>query len=175
VRQLGFFVVSKWSYQYPKYLAGFALFPGTLEGDAVLIETGPQIVPLLERLTNLGLIRTHWAGTAVLHLYKAPTTPIGPDVLLGDLVECDYDGYASLSPCAMSVAFLAPSGDAVTLSATDTFPCTGNTTPNLVYGAYLTNVGVTELIAVFPFLVPVGVGNAGDAVPVAVQLHYSGT
>ncbi len=134
-----------------------------------------QVVPLLERIVIMGLIKTYLTTTSELHLYKAPIDPITPEVLLADMVEADFDGYAALDPIVVSSVFLAPDGSAVVNIASHVFQATGSTTPNTIYGAYITTAAAAALVAVLPFTSPVGVANTGDAVPVAPQLHYSGT
>jgi len=141
----------------------------------MLVPLDPQIVPLLERIVVMGLIKTYLGVTSELHLYKAPTTPLGPDVVLADLVDADFDGYSALDPVVWSAVFLDPTGDGVMNSGSHVFQASGGTTPNTIYGAYLTTAAKAALVAVFPFTSPVPVVATGDAVPVLAQLHYSGT
>jgi hypothetical protein len=140
----------------------------------MLVTVLDQIVPLAYRLTIMDAIIAEWGAGTELHLYQTPTTVPPPAVVLGDLVEADFTGYAAHDPVVWSAAFLAPNGDAVTLSSSHVFAATGSTIQNTIYGAYLTSAAAAALLAVFPFDQPAAMTQAGDAIPLVVQFHYSG-
>jgi len=84
-------------------------------------------------------------GLVNLHLAKEPFTP-GPELVIGDLTEADFDGYAPLAvDSATAQVFIDPaSGD--TIIQLDEpgggwfWETTGVTNlPQTIHGAYLTN------------------------------------
>lgn len=135
------------------------------------VAVAQQITPTTERLANLARLLTLLSTTSEIHLYQAPVTPIDAEVVLSDLVEADYDGYAAFDPATWSTPFLAPDLTAVILSGSHVFEATGATTPNMIYGAYLTTAAAAALIAVFPFDAPQPMGADGDVIPLVVQYH----
>lgn len=142
----------------------------------MLIPLQGQIVGTLERkavISDLIAAGGIWLDME-MRLYQSPTNVPPDTVILADLTEADFDGYAAVAPVVMHGPALANDNSAYIVSDTSFFTATGTTTPNVIYGAYLVNTAGNLLIAVFPFTVPVGVNNIGDSVPVVVQLHYSG-
>jgi len=84
-------------------------------------------------------------GLVNVHLAKEPFTP-GPDLVLGDLVEADFDGYGALAvDSAAAQVFVDPiTGDQVIQldepAGGWTWETTGVTNlPQTIHGAYLTN------------------------------------
>jgi len=99
-------------------------------GAAVLLEKG------LDGLT----------ATVDLHLYQNDMAP-SPSSVLGDFTEADYDGYAeeTITPGTWAV-FLQGISQAVAVGPGIVFSPTGATTPNVVYGYYVTDNTNTRLL-----------------------------
>lgn len=138
--------------------------------------TETQVVPAAERLAALTQLLAVGGplNANKLKLYKNPLT-LTPAIVLADLVEADFDGYAAVSPVVWSAPFRDVDGSALVLGGDAPFICTGDTISNSIYGYYLTNTGSTVLIAVYAFAAPVGVSVAGQACPVVPWFRYSGT
>lgn len=101
-------------------------------GAAVLLEKG------LDGLT----------ATVDLHLYQNDMAP-SPSSVLADFTEADYDGYAeeTITPATWAV-FLQGISQAVAVGPGVVFSPTGSTTPNVIYGYYVTdNTGARLLWA----------------------------
>jgi hypothetical protein len=108
----------------------------------------------------------------VLHLYQNDLTP-GDSDEVGDYTECDFDGYLSINLGAWSVPTTV-SGKAYIAEATKVFVCTGNTTPNDVYGYYVTNYAGTELLWAQRFTSPpIPITEADDAISVTPTFTLS--
>jgi hypothetical protein len=60
-------------------------------------------------------------------------------IVLSQLVEADYDGYAPVGPVAWGTPWTDAAGNGVTSGSTAGFYCTGSDTPNLIYGYYVTH------------------------------------
>lgn len=142
----------------------------------MLSPTETQVVPKTENLAALTQLVA--AGGPLnankLHLYKNNITP-SRNTVLADLIEADFDGYAAIAALVWSAPFLDVDGTALVMGADAAFIATGGTTPNTVFGWYLTNAGSTVLIGVFAFNTPVGIAGAGQACPVVPFFRYSGT
>lgn len=142
----------------------------------MLTELATQIIPETQRLivlTRLEAAGGPWEAME-LRLYQLPTTVPPDDVLLADLTEADFTGYAAEAPVILLGPAIAPDGSAYFVASTVLFTRTAGAVSNTIYGAYLVNTAGTALVAVFPFVTPVGMVNTGDAIPIAPQLHYSG-
>ncbi len=61
----------------------------------------------------------------------------GDSMVSGDFVEANYDGYASQTLSYLGLEAGSPGGRAIADFADTTFACTGNATPNLIYGYWV--------------------------------------
>lgn len=76
-------------------------------------------------------------GDMEVHLFKNDVTPT-VETVVGDLDEADFDGYAAITTLDMNTPTLANDGSYETVAKTTSiFTCTGDTTPNTVYGYYM--------------------------------------
>lgn len=110
-------------------------------------------------------------GLVNVHLAKAPFTP-GPDLVIGDMTEADFDGYAALAvDSATAQVFTDPTTGEKIIQLDEpaggwTWITTGVTNlPQTIYGAYVTNSANNvlygaELLDVQPVLNASGDGVA---------------
>ena len=55
------------------------------------------------------------------------------------------------------------------------FVATGSAIGNVIYGYYLTDAAVANLLIAYALQTPVGIASAGQAIAVAPFVRYSGT
>lgn len=86
-----------------------------------------------------------WNG-GKLHLFKTNVTP-SPAMVIGDLVEADFTGYAASTAVVWGAAAFLPDGTAVVVGDAKTFE-TGSpsTVLNTIYGWYFTDSAGTTLL-----------------------------
>ena len=87
-------------------------------------------------------------ATTQIHLYQNDIAP-SPSTLLADFVEATFDGYAApvVTPASWPI-FLQGISQAVAVGPAQVFSPTGNVTPNVIYGYYVTdNTGARLLWA----------------------------
>jgi hypothetical protein len=110
-------------------------------------------------------------GLCQLVLYKNPVS-LGADTVLADLELCDFDGYTSAglsgngavyNPLRMRWEVVMPS---------QSYICTGNTTPNVVYGWALLNDDSDTLRYAENFDSPIPINDAGDGLVVEPVYTY---
>lgn len=121
-----------------------------------------NVVPQSEYRALLDLLLPHYPITSNVHLYKNNIQPTNQTVL-GDFVEADYDGYASESLTAWGATFLNGDGNAESVAPNITFTCTGDTTPNIVYGYYITDAADAVLLMSGKFDAPETMNSAANA------------
>lgn len=135
----------------------------------------PQIVPYafgLEILTEL--VDTGNALDALkLGLFQ---NDIVPDNLttLALLTPADFDGYTIFSPVVWGTPYYDLDGVPLVVGGDKTWVATGGTTPNTIYGWYLTNTGGTKLVKASRFAASVGIAAAGQGMTVVPWFRYSG-
>jgi hypothetical protein len=96
-------------------------------------------------LTELIAAGNLWDGAKV-HLFKNNVTP-SPGMLIGDLTEADFDGYAASSAIVWGTPGFLPDGTAAVVGTQKTF--TVGASPvvlNTVYGYYVTDGAGTGLL-----------------------------
>lgn len=121
----------------------------------------------------LGLVKAHLDGSlASLHLFKNDVDPDG-DTVQSDLVECDFDGYASINLTPWSTV-ITVAGKAFTQAQLAIFLCTGGSAPNDVYGYYVLDNTATFVIAAERFpAAPITIDTAGQSVPVQASVSFA--
>lgn len=94
---------------------------------------------------------------AVIHLYK---NNIAPDAnqIPSDFEEADFDGYEAV-PLVMSGPTMNDQGLIVTKSSLVDFQSDTPSTPQTVFGVYITNAAGTRVIAAQQFDVPQNMGG----------------
>lgn len=106
---------------------------------------------------------------AIAHLFQSPMVP-SPALTLADFtaIEADFDGYAASAALTWGAVGTDPADRAwVTAQEVEWVP-TGTTTPNTIYGYYVTNAAGTALLFWdnFPDPIPVtGPPSVVHAVP----------
>lgn len=115
------------------------------------------------------------AATTEMRLYQNNFTP-GTGTLTGDFTEANFDGYASITVAAYNPVALDPvSGDYFISNATPlVFTDTGNTTPNTIYGWYLTDAG-GETIDCGRFDAPVVMDANLKTIELFLKIYLGGT
>lgn len=140
--------------------------------------TETQVIPspfLLTGLSALVAASAPFNGLKV-DLFQNNLAP-SRQTKLADVVVATFDGYAESGAITWSSPFYDVDGSALTIgSATGvTFPMTGSTTPNVIYGWYMKDTAGTALALIDRFITSVGMSIIGDACPVVPWLRYSGT
>lgn len=118
-------------------------------------------------------IATYLAACDV-HLFINNVT-VTPNLILGDLTEATFTGYALQNIAAPAAPVNDPTyGGFSTFLPSNVFTCTAAPgTPQTVYGWYLLDAA-GALIAAGNLPTPIVINDAGDAVPVQVTLNYPG-
>jgi hypothetical protein len=88
-------------------------------------------------------------GNPKLHLFQNNIVP-SPASLLADFTEATYDGYAAGS-MPLSGGPYRRTDNSFAIASTFSFNMTGSTTPNNIYGYYLTDFTNAQLIAAARF------------------------
>jgi hypothetical protein len=141
----------------------------------VLEPTEVQVIPSANLLIDIARL----VGTggpfngSIVSLFQNPIAP-GRLSALADFHVATFDGYADSSAITWSSAYYDSDGTALVLGTDQLFVATGGVTPNTIYGYILATAARAALLAAFAFSAPVGVGRAGDAVPVVPFFRYSG-
>jgi hypothetical protein len=90
-------------------------------------------------------LRNTWNGIVyTIHLFKNNLIPTRNSVL-ADFTECDFDGYAA-QPLGAWGLTIVTAHVGVTQSPINTFTKAVGATSNNVYGYYVTDPGVTQLL-----------------------------
>lgn len=100
-----------------------------------------------------------------IHLYQNNYTP-GPASVLGDFTEATFDGYAASDAVVWGTPFTDLLDNAVVAGGSKQFTSTGATTPNVVYGYYVTDAAGTGYKYAERFDNPVNIDGAAQAVVV---------
>lgn len=134
-----------------------------------------QVMPQVEMraiLLALTGVGGELAG-AKLHAFQNPVTPT-PSIVLADLVECDFTGYAASAAITWGVILNNIDGTAYAPGGGIEFAATGSAVGNTVYGVYLTDGAGTTLLAVWLLDSPVGIAASGDGFVWPLAFGYSG-
>lgn len=109
-----------------------------------------------------------------LRLFKNNYTPVNGSVN-ADFTEADFDGYAEISLVSWDDPFIGGDGKAKIEHPTQTFTDTGNTTPNDIYGYYVTYVisGTTYVLMAERFVTPQVMEEAGDLISIDLFIKES--
>lgn len=99
----------------------------------------------------------------ICRLYKNAVS-WSKDTVLADLTEADFDGYAEISPVSWVNSPEGPGNVPYMHGGSQSIVCTGNTSPNEIFGWYLVNTAGTDLIAGYEFDQSVFANDAGDTI-----------
>jgi len=114
-------------------------------------------------LTELIASGNAWDGSKV-HLFKTNVNP-SPNMVIADLVEADFTGYAASSAIVWGTPGYLPDGTAAVVGGGKTF--TVGSTPsilNTIYGYYVTDSAGTVLLFARKFDAAVVLSAAGQFV-----------
>ncbi|MBV9075160.1 MAG: hypothetical protein JOZ10_16160 [Acidobacteria bacterium] len=106
-------------------------------------------------------------GLAItFHLFKNNPVPADADLLLTDLTEADFAGYAAITGVVFPGAVINGDLHGETLSPTQTWTTTGAGLPQTIYGAYVTVTisGAPKLLFVRRFATPQVLSLPGETV-----------
>lgn len=106
-----------------------------------------------------------------VRLFQTDIT-ITPNLTLADLVaeEADFDGYAASGAIVWGAVHEDVAQNAVVNGPLVPFLCTGDTTPNDIYGYWLTTGGLC--VGVEKFAAPISMNANLDYLAVVPQLTY---
>lgn len=131
------------------------------------------VVTLVQKIAMLNAITEAAAAwdQSELRLFQNDYDPL-ESMDVADFTEADFDGYAAQTITAFEAAYKGEDGYAtVYADGLYQFDCTGDTTPNTIYGYYVVgDPGGTPFLAFAErFDTPVAVLDALDAVVVAAR------
>lgn len=106
---------------------------------------------------------------AKLHLFKNNITP-DVQTALADLEECDFDGYAASAAVTWGSVIHAGADSVQIASDAKEFVATGGTTPNNIYGWYVTDGAGTGYLGAERFDEPIPVVEAGNGLSLQAVL-----
>ena len=138
--------------------------------------TETQVVPTPQLLLGLtALLGVHGPFTVpTLSLYQN-VVAITRQSTLADLTIATFTGYASVVGLTFSASYIDVDGSALALGSDNVFVATGSAIGNVIYGYYLTDAAVANLLIAYALQTPVGIASAGQAIAVAPFVRYSGT
>lgn len=110
-------------------------------------------VPQAGALSDLAAWLAAADGPLSASLYTS-NTPYLPTRVLSDYTLAAFTGYAPVSPIVWGAPFINGSGKAESDSNVLTWTFTGGSGTATVFGILFTDVGITNLRAVVPFLTP---------------------
>lgn len=129
------------------------------------------LYPNVSSIAIINLLRTDLIDCLV-QLYKNDVVPT-PGVILADLTEADFSGYAEIEVAALLAAYLDPEGGASAQIPTVQFQHNGGATANTVYGFMVTTAGgALRLVGYFD--APIPMVASGDAIPLDVKFNFGG-
>lgn len=102
-------------------------------------------------------------------LYKNNLTPT-PQTILSELTPCDFDGYSLSSAVVWGTPFNSGADACSVPGSMKEFVATGDTTANVVYGAYIVDGAGTTLLATERFDAPVSVVHEDDGLALLPML-----
>lgn len=130
------------------------------------VQTSATIDATLTAMKGVG--QPYAAATMILIVQ--PFTP-SEGLVIGDVVEATFDGYARVAGLVFGSPFIRPDGKWAMAAPSETFELTGLTVLETVYGVGYTNVGVTALHSAQLLDVPIPltiVGQGGIIQPEVV-------
>lgn len=135
----------------------------------------PAQINKAELLETADLVQNN-GGNVTVHLVKSSFTPLLTTTLSSMLaIEADFSGYAAQVVAELSVAWDATHNVAVLTYDVATFTHDTGSTPNNIYGYFITRVvsSVAELVFVGTFSPAYIMANNGDQITVQPILDYS--
>lgn len=108
---------------------------------------------------------------AKVGLIAAPFT-VGPGLLLADLTEATFTGYAQVTVAAWSAPAIGPDGTPSVDGGDVVFTPSDAVTPNLIYGWFLVDSGGSNLLYAYQDDVPVPLDDALHSYTADVVYHY---
>lgn len=136
------------------------------EGSMALFTNSSAII-------QAGILRTALAASK-LKLFKQITAPLSVSTVIGNITECDFDGYGEEAVAAWLTPYLDPDGGASIQSGTKQFVFVDGippVTPNIVIGWYVVN-SLGALIAAGNFDLPIVMNADNQAIPINVVLNF---
>ncbi len=133
------------------------------------IATQQSQVSALNALTGTGGL----LNGAKVHLLKSPV-PITPTTTLADLLaaEADYGGYAAQAVGTWGAAYFGIDGKATVTAPGLQFQPSSGTTPNSIYGVFVTNTASSVLLYAEAFPAAVTLLDALHALPFTPNFPY---
>jgi urate oxidase len=110
--------------------------------------------------------------TATLILIKNAPPSIHPRMVMADIEECDFIGYAASAGLVFGNAYQEGDDTVVLTAPSVLFTCATDATPNTVTGWALTNAGKTILHFAKSLETPVVMNEAGDGLIVQPRVPY---
>jgi hypothetical protein len=126
----------------------------------------PTLVDVANDLRN-GLL-----SPCLLHLYKNDVSPT-PDMTILAFTEADFSGYAPVTITLFNEPFATADGGATIVSPLVQFNMSAATTPNIIYGTYLTDITSTILIASAQFDAEKPMNGTSDSIPAVAEVHVA--
>lgn len=99
----------------------------------------------------------------IAKLYQNDYTPT-PQSVLADFTVATFAGYASSSAITWGPAFTDSLDQAQAVGSVKQFNCNASTTPNVIYGYYITSGDGATLIFAERFAEPQAINGVGDSV-----------
>jgi hypothetical protein len=126
-----------------------------------------------EEMLEAPAVSPGFLNGAKVHLFSSPYVP-SRSTPLADLtaIEANYAGYAAVAAGTWGDAIVLVDGSMQILAPSIQFTPSGSTSPNTIYGAYLTDAGGTNLIYVEPFDVPVPLPDENSGLVYTPHLVY---
>jgi len=112
------------------------------------------------------------AGVVTVHLYQNNVIP-GPGDTLATYTEATFDGYAAVNVTTLGLPFTNVNGQAEQDWNGSNFAMTGSTTPNTIYGYYVTLTpggGSPALLWAERFSAPISMSGPTNTINVYPQL-----
>jgi hypothetical protein len=129
---------------------------------------------LLHVLANLGNDTTG-LGAASIGLLSAPFTP-ARNLTLSSLTEANYDGYLRQGAGGETITFVGADSYDYVQASTHTFAPTGSSTPNTIYGYFLTyGSSSTALAYVEQITPPVTLNGPTTEITITARLGMNPT
>lgn len=100
---------------------------------------------------------------AIAKLYQNDYQPT-PQSVLGDFTVATFAGYASSSAIVWGPAFTDTLDQAQTVGSVKQFNCNASTTPNVIYGYYITSGDGMTLLFAERFAEAQAINGVGDSV-----------
>lgn len=129
-----------------------------------------MLVQTYVRLKQLLTALVTWAGAAPftpLHvrLFQNNFTP-SPNMVVGDLVECTFTGYAASTVIVWNPVGDDDTGNALVIGDQKLFAATGSAIGNMAFGYYVTDAAGTVVYWAERFATPKSFDSAGDQLAV---------